>query len=78
MGGGQRHAPVALPPGEDPVHIVQEARWAPVPIWTIAENLASNLSQPPDRPGRSDSLYRLNYAGPPLPVLFKTHENFDS
>jgi hypothetical protein len=35
---GQRHAPVALyppPPGERaPVPIVQEAGWAPEPVWT--------------------------------------------
>ena len=38
--GGQRHAPVALPPGKDPVPIVQEAGWASGPVWTGAENLA--------------------------------------
>jgi hypothetical protein len=27
-------------PGKDPVSIVQEAGWAPVPVWTGAENLA--------------------------------------
>jgi hypothetical protein len=33
---GQRHAPVALlPPGKGPpVPIVQEAGWAPEPVWT--------------------------------------------
>jgi hypothetical protein len=32
---GQRHAPAALyPQGKDPVPIVQEARWAPEPVWT--------------------------------------------
>jgi hypothetical protein len=33
---GQRHAPAALlPPGkEPPVPIVQEAGWAPEPVWT--------------------------------------------
>jgi hypothetical protein len=33
---GQSHAPAALHPrGEDPpVPIVQEARWAPEPVWT--------------------------------------------
>ena len=36
--GGQRHAPCALPPGKDPVPIVQEAGWAPGPVWTDAEN----------------------------------------
>jgi hypothetical protein len=33
---GQRHAPTALlPPGKGPpVHIIQEAGWAPEPVWT--------------------------------------------
>jgi hypothetical protein len=33
---GQRHAPDALlPPGKGPpVPIVQEAGWAPEPVWT--------------------------------------------
>jgi hypothetical protein len=30
----------SLPPGKDPVPIVQEAGWAPGPVWTNAENLA--------------------------------------
>ena len=38
--GGQRHAPAALPSGNDPVLIVQEAGWAPGPVWTGAEKLA--------------------------------------
>ena len=29
-----------LPPGKDPVRIVQEAGWTPGPVWTGAENLA--------------------------------------
>jgi len=29
-----------LYPGEDPVAIVQDAGWAPGPVWTGAENLA--------------------------------------
>jgi hypothetical protein len=33
---GQRHAPAALlPPGKGtPVSLVQEAEWAPEPVWT--------------------------------------------
>ena len=31
---GQRHAPAAFTPGKDPVPIVQEAGWAPGPVWT--------------------------------------------
>jgi len=31
----------SLPPGKDPVPIVQEAGWTPGPVWTGAENLAT-------------------------------------
>jgi hypothetical protein len=32
---GQVHAPATLPPGKQPpVPIVQEAEWAPEPLWT--------------------------------------------
>ena len=58
---GQRHALAAFYPGKDPVPIVQEAGWAPGPIWTGAENLASNGIRSPDRPARSQSLYQLRY-----------------
>jgi len=36
--GGQLHAPDFIP-GKDPVLIVQEAGWAPGPVWTGAETL---------------------------------------
>ena len=58
---GQRHAPAALYPGKEPVPIVQEAGWAPGLVWTGAENLAPTGIQSPDRPVRSQSLYRLRY-----------------
>ena len=58
---GQRHAPTALYPREDVVPIVQEAGWAPGPVWTGAENLAPTGIRSPDRPARSQSLYRLRY-----------------
>ena len=50
--------------GKDRVPIVQEARWAPEPVWTGAENLAPTGFRSPDRPARSESLYRLSYPGP--------------
>jgi hypothetical protein len=37
---GQHHAPVAFTPGKEPVPLVQEAGWAPEPVWIAAENLA--------------------------------------
>jgi len=58
---GQQHAPAALYPGKDPVPIVQEAGWAPGPVWTGAENLAPTGIRSPVRPDRSQSLYRLRY-----------------
>jgi hypothetical protein len=60
-GEGQRHAPAAFYPGKDPVPIVQEAVWDPGPVWTGAENLAPAGIRSPDRPTRSQSLYRLCY-----------------
>ena len=42
----QRHALAALYPGKDPVPIVQEAGWAPGPVWTGAENLAAQGFDP--------------------------------
>jgi len=59
--GSQRHALAIIPPGKDPVPIVQEAGWAPGPVWTGAENLASTAIRSPDRPARIASLYRLSY-----------------
>jgi hypothetical protein len=35
--GGQHHAPTALPPGKEPVPIVQEAGWEPGPLSTGTE-----------------------------------------
>ena len=39
-GGWSRPRPGWFTPGKDRVPIVQEARWAPGPVWTGAENLA--------------------------------------
>ena len=61
--GGQHHAPAALPPGKDPVPIVQEAGWAPGQVWTVAGDLAATGIRSPDRPASSEALYRLSYHG---------------
>jgi hypothetical protein len=52
------------PRESDPVPILQEPVWAPGPVWTGAENLASTEIRSPDCPARSESLYRLSYRGP--------------
>jgi hypothetical protein len=48
----------------DLVPIVQETGWAPGPVWTGTENLASTGAGFPDRPNRSELLYRLSYPNP--------------
>ena len=58
--------PGRFTPGKDPVPNVQEAGWAPGPIWTGAENLASTGIRFPDRPARREWLYRLSYRGLPI------------
>ena len=62
--GGQRHGPAALPSGKKPATILQEAGWKA--RWTDAENLARTEIRSPDRPARSESLYRLSYPNPPF------------
>jgi hypothetical protein len=56
--------PLFTPPGKNPLPIIQEAWWAPGPVWTGAENLAPTGIRLPDRPARSQSLYQLSYLGP--------------
>ena len=48
-------------PGKDPVPIVQKAGWAPGPVWTGVENLASTRIRSLDCPACSQSLYRLRH-----------------
>jgi len=47
-------------PREDPVPIFKEAGWATGPVWTGGKSRFHRDSIP-DRPARSQSLYRLNY-----------------
>ena len=56
LDGGRWSAPRPgrFTPGKHPVPTVQEAGWAPGPVWTGAENLAPTGFRSPDRPSRSD------------------------
>jgi len=60
-GEGLASRPGHFTPGKVLVPLVQEAGWAPGPVWTGAENLAPTGIQSPDCPARSQSLYRLSY-----------------
>ena len=52
-------------PEKDPVPILQEAGWAPGPVWTGGKSRPHRDSIA-DRPARSQSLYRLSYPTPCL------------
>jgi hypothetical protein len=60
--------------GKDPVPIVQEAGWAPGPVWT-GGNLGPTGIRSPDRPARSQSLCRLSYPAQHFIVLLRQNTN---
>ena len=63
--GGQRHPRHRrFNPRKGPVTILKKAGWVPGLVWTVAENLFSTRFRTPNRPARSESLYRLRYPGP--------------
>jgi len=61
-------------PGKDPVLILQEAGWAPGPVWTGGKSRPHRDSIP-DRPALSQSLYRLSCRTHKLHVLSGTVHN---
>jgi hypothetical protein len=61
---GQHHAPAAFTPKKDPVPIVQEAGWAPEPVWIGAENLA-----PPGFDPRTFQAVASRYTDYAIPAL---------
>jgi hypothetical protein len=65
MGRWSTPRPGRFTPRKDPVPIAYEAEWAPGPFGRVADNLAPTAIRSPDRPARSESLYRLRYPGPP-------------
>ena len=61
---GSASRPGRFLPGKDPVPIVQEAGWAPGPVWISAENLAHTGIRSPDRPSRSVIAIPTTLPGP--------------
>ena len=58
-GGGQRHAPAALPLSNKQPPILQEDGWAQGLVWTGADNLATTGIRSPERPARSESSNKI-------------------
>jgi hypothetical protein len=63
LGGGGWSAPrpADLPPGKTRYPLYRRLGVAPGPVWTCTKNLAPTGIISPDRPVRSQSLYRLSY-----------------
>ena len=62
-GGWSMPHPSCFTTGKRPVPIVQEAGWAPGPVWMGAENLVPTGIRSQDSPAHSKSLYWLCYPG---------------
>ena len=65
--------PRPLYPRRDPVPIASKTGWNPGTVWTGAENLATTGIRYPDRPARSESLYRIRYPPPYTHTRARTH-----
>jgi hypothetical protein len=52
------------------VPILREAGWAPGPVWTGGENVASVGIRSPESPARIELLYTLHY---PVPHIWKIY-----
>ena len=57
---GQPNAPAASIPENDPIPILKETELPPGLVWTGGKSHLHRDSNP-DRPARSQSLYRLSY-----------------
>jgi len=70
VGGLSTPRPGRFTPGKDPVHMVQEAGWAPGPVWTGAENLAPKRDSVPG-PSNSQQVDLLTEMPWPSPAPYK-------
>ena len=52
------------PRQRNPVLIVQEAMWAPGPVWTSAGNLALTGIRSPNSPAHNESVHSIRYPDP--------------
>jgi hypothetical protein len=65
VGGWSAPRPGRFTPGKDPVPFVQEDEWGPQGRSGRVRKISPTTGiRSPDRPDRSESLYRLSYPGP--------------
>ena len=74
--GGQRHAPATLTPGKRPgTHCVGGWVGPRAGVEGCGKSHPPTEIRSPDRPARSESLYRLRYPGP---LVFKITDKYQS
>ena len=66
--GGQRHAPAALPPGKIRCPLYRRLSGPQGRSGRVRKTSPPTGIRSPDRPARSESLYRLSYPGPHIGV----------
>jgi hypothetical protein len=64
--GGQRHAPAALTPEKTQYPLCRSLGGPQGRSGRVREISSTTGIRSPDRPARSESLYRLSYPGPKL------------
>ena len=71
MGVGQRQAPAALIPGKTRYPLYRRLGGPQERFGRVRKILPPTGIRSPDRPARSESLYRLSYRSPPASVRFQ-------
>jgi len=67
-GGWSTPRPGRLPTGKTPYPLYRKLDGPQGRFWAGPENLALTGVHSPDRPAHRESLYRLNYPGPPYSI----------
>ena len=74
--GGQRHAPAPLPPGNNRYPLYRRRGGPQGRFGQVRKISPPTGIRSPDRPARSESLYRLSYPGPHIHEYNKLHYHF--
>ena len=67
--GGQRHAPATLPPGKMRYTLYRRLGGPQGRFGRVRKISPLTGFRSPERPARSESLYRLSYSGPQMPLI---------
>ena len=74
--GGQLHAPAALPPEKTRYPLYRRLGGPQGRSGRMRQILPPTGNRSPDRPARSESLYRLSYPGSHFDSMFRLYSQF--